>query len=51
MKKVICMILAMLMLLTACGAPAAENSTTAAAANGKLCAQIGGEEVAFEPLE
>lgn len=51
MKKLICIVLAML-LLTACGAPAADSAgTTAPAANGPRQATIGDQQVTFEAWE
>lgn len=50
MKKLICVILAML-LLTACGAPAVETAGTTTEANGVQQAEIGGETVSFEAWE
>lgn len=46
MKKLVCILLALLM-LSACGAPAAPAETTP----GKVSAQLGGEEVVFQPWE
>lgn len=51
MKKLICIVLAML-LLTACGAPAAETTGTAAPAQtGPVQATLGGQQVTFEAWE
>ena len=52
MKKIACMIMALMMLLlTACGGQEAAPTTTVAVGNSSLVAQIGGAEVTFEPLE
>lgn len=50
MKKLICIILAML-LLTACGAPATEETTATTQGITEVSAQLGGEKVVFEPWE
>ena len=51
MKKIVCIVLALL-LLTACGAPAADATLpTTTVGDGKLHVQLGGEEVVFEPWE
>ena len=48
MKKLICIVLAML-LLTACSVPAAETTATAAAETGPIQGNLGGQQVTFEP--
>lgn len=48
MKRIVCLVLALLMLLTACGAPAENQQATETTGDGKLRAQIAGEEVVFE---
>lgn len=50
MKKVVCVLLALVLLLCGCGAPAAGKETESTQ-NRSFRAQIGGEEVAFEAWE